>query len=237
VECSDGYRLVGDYLKRSKPRGQMPGVIFLHEDGRDRHEWHSQSIFTAARQCACLALDLRGYGENPGTVGNPAKTASAYTDADYRLMLDDVRDAVAYLAVKSEIAGGRLALVGSGMGANVALLAAGQPWAEAVQVVIAVSPEIEWKGLSVRDAAAKIPSSTRVYLAAAKDDPASWSACETLMGVLRGPKEFWKTDTGGRGLQIFQGHGFHQIPVWLASNLVQADATPARARPAPRPAR
>ena len=221
VECDDAYRMAADYTKRVRPRGPMPGVIFLHEDGRDRHSWHAQTVFTAARGLAALALDLRGYGENPGSVGNPEKTASAFTDADYRLMLGDVRNAVSFLAVKNEVDGGRLALVGSGMGANLALLAAGEPWAEAVQVVIAVSPALEWKGLRVGDAVAKIPKSTRIYLAAAKDDPEGWQACEAFMPLIRGPKEFVKFDTGGRGTALFHGRLFQQIPTWLASNLVQ----------------
>jgi len=240
VECSDGYRMTGDYVRRTRLRGALPGVIFLHEDGRDRHAWHAQVVFTAARQMVGLALDLRGYGENPGTVGNPGKTASAFTDADYRLMLEDVRDSVSFLAVKSEIEGGRLALVGADMGANLALLAAGSPWAEAVRVVVAVSPSLEWKGLSVQEAVARIPKSTHVYLAAAKDDPASWNACEVLMGLIKGPKDFYQADTGGHGVRVFQGRAFHMIPTWLAGNLVEPRAPEAapRGRRAPaRPAR
>jgi dienelactone hydrolase len=245
VECSDGYRMTGDLIKRGRLRGAAPGVIYLHEDGKDRHAWHAQSVFTAARQMISLALDLRGYGENPGAVGNPAKTASAFTDADYRLMLEDVRDAVAFLAIKPEVEGGKLAIVGADMGANLALLAAGAPWGEAVRVVVAISPSLDWKGLSVRDAIARIPKSTHVYLAAAKDDPASWEACQVIMGLLKGPKDFFQADTGGHGARVFQGRSFHQIPTWLASNLVEPAAPgagpkgpPARRLPQPaRPAR
>ena len=160
-------------------------------------------------------------------------------------MLEDVRDAVSFMAIKPEVEGGKLGIVGADMGANLALLAASAPWGEAIRVVVAVSPSLEWKGLSVRDAIARIPKSTHVYLAAAKDDPASWEACQVIMGLLKGPKDFFQADTGGHGSRVFQGHSFHQIPTWLSSNLVESRAPggppgspPVRRLPAPaRPAR
>lgn len=245
IECSDGYRLTANLVTRVHRHGTMPGVIFLHEDGKDRLSWHAQLVFAAGRQMAALAPDLRGYGENPGSVGNPSKTASDFKDSDYRLMVEDVRDMIAYLAIKPEVEGGKLGIVGADMGANLALLAAGSPWGEPVRTVIAISPSLEWKGLSVKDAAARIPKSTHVILVAAKDDPASWAACQEIMGLLKGRKDFFQVEAGGHGARILQGRAFHQIPTWLSTDLLEPRAPgagregpPVRRLPQPaRPAR
>jgi dienelactone hydrolase len=198
----------------------MPGVILLHELGADRHQWYPLTVMMAGRGMAVLAIDLRGHGENPDAKGNPPVRADALAPDDFSKMLSDVRNAVSYLAMKGEIDGGRIGIAGLSLGANLALLAASQSWAAAVQCVIAVSPGLDYDGIKTEDAAKNIPAGKHVYLAAARDDAYSFESATTLHALLAGPKEFMQIESGGHGAKLFSRGLVPQIPMWLATTLV-----------------
>lgn len=235
IECTDGYVLSADSLRRARLRGRVPGVVFLHDRGEERHQWYPLTIQTAGRGFFGLAPDLRGHGENPDHIGNPALKVADLTATDYALMPDDVRNVIGSLAVKNDVEGGRIALLGFGTGANLALMIAGESWAEAIRCVIAVSPRADDHGLRPEAAIRRIPASKAVYLAAAKDDPESYAACEAWLPLLRGPKDFHGAETGGRGKALLATGLFQKVPGWLFTALEPAPQTPDRpARPSAR---
>ena len=220
VECDDGYKLAGDWLRRARMPRKMPGVIFLHEAGKDRHAWYPITLQSAGRGMAVLALDLRGSGENPTATGNPTTKMADLTPEDYARMLGDVRNAVAYLAIRNEIDGSHLALVGSGVGANLALMAAGESWAAAVTCAIALSPSLDDHGLKPLEAVKRIPKSCAVYLAAAKDDPEGWAALDAFAPLLKNHPEEFRVDAGGRGTALFGRGLFQKLPGWLHQSVL-----------------
>lgn len=222
IECTDGYVLSADSLRRARLRGKVPGVIFLHDRNEERHQWYPLTIQSAGRGFSVLAPDLRGHGENPDHIGNPPLKAADLTASDYQTMLDDVRNAVSSLAIKNDVEGGRIALLGFGLGANLALMVAGESWAEAVRCVVAVSPRMDDRGLQPDAAIRRIPSSKSVYLAAAQDDPEAFAACEAWFPLLRGKKEFHRAETGGRGKPMLGTGLFQKIPGWLFQALEPA---------------
>ncbi len=234
IECTDGYVLSADSMRRARARGRMPGVIFLHDRLQDRHQWYPLTFQSAGRGFAVIAPDLRGHGENPDYVGNPSLKAADLTASDYQTMRDDVRNAISSLAIKTDVEGGRIALLGFGLGANLALLVAGEPWAEAVRCVIAVAPRLDDHGLRPDEAIARIPASKAVYLAAAADDPDAIAACEAWMPRLKGTKEFHRAAAGGRTKAILGSGLLQTIPGWLFKALEpepqQPGRTPARPR-------
>ena len=221
IACDDEYRLAADYLKRARVNHRMPGVIFLHDEARDRHAFYPLTIQTAGRGCAVLAPDLRWFGENPSQKGNPPVTAARLSASEWAAMLGDVRNAVSFLAIKNEVDGGRVALVGVGVGANLALMAAGEPWAAAVQCVIAVSPVLDAHGLAPLAAVGRIPKSKAVYLAARREDAASRAACDAFLPLLRGPHEFFESESGQTGPAMLGQGLFQKIPQWLHDAIVK----------------
>ena len=237
IECDDGYKLAADWLRRGRMTRKMPGIIFLHEGGRDRHAWYPMTIMTAGRGMAVLAVDLRGHGENPSAAGNAPVKAADLSASDYQAMLDDVRNAVSYLAIRSEVDGGRLAIVGSGLGANLALMAAGASWAEAVTCVIAVSPTLDDHGLAPLEAVKKIGKSKTVYLAAAQDDPPALAACDAFAPLLKHVKEYFRPETGGHGLALFGKGLFRKIPEWLHESVLAPSLAAQGVLPSGAPAR
>lgn len=221
IECDDGYFLTADYYKRDKYPRNMPGIIFIHSEGNERHEFYPLTYMTAGRSFASLAYDLRGHGETTGQKGNPPRTAKELTDADWAAMLVDLRNVVSHLAMKPEVNGGRLALVGSGVGANLAIRAAAEPWAAAIRCVIAISPGLDIHGIKALDAAVLIPANTRLYLSAGKADAGSFDAVNAVYAAAKCRKELYLIDSAARGSMLF-GHGlFGKVQEWLTSSLIE----------------
>jgi dienelactone hydrolase len=250
IECGDEYTLTADYHRREKFSRSMPGIIFIHAEKKERHEFYPLTFMTAGRGFASLAYDLRGHGENPRQKGNPPTTEKDLTDADWAMMLTDLRNVVSHLAMKQEVDGGRLALVGSGLGANLAIRAAAEPWAAAVRCVIAISPGLDIHGVKTEDAAALIPANKRLYLAAGKADAESFAAVNAIYAVAKGPKELYLVDSAERGNMLFGQGLFGRIQQWVADSLIEPGAKkpippesvrypkrpPARKAPPPQPA-
>lgn len=234
IECDDGYKLAGDSIRRGRMNRKMPGVVFLHQEDKNRKSWYPLTIQSAGRGMAVLALDLRGAGENPSAHGNPATKLADLSSTEYRTMVQDVRNAVSHLAIRNEVDGGRIALVGTGLGANLALLAAGESWAEAVTCVVAISPTLDHHGLAPLEAVKRIPKSKAVYLAAARDDAAGWTACEAFAPVCKGLKEHFRAETGGHGVALFGQGLFQKIPGWLHESVIKPSLA---AQDAAKPAR
>jgi pimeloyl-ACP methyl ester carboxylesterase len=227
IECDDGYKLAADYLKRLRFNARMAGVIFIHSEEAERHEFYPLTFMNAGRGFATLAPDLRGHGENPETKGNPPKTVRDLEPADWAMMLSDLHNVISHMAMKNEVDGGRLALVGSRLGANLAIRTAAEPWAASIMCVIAVSPGLDIHGVKTVDAAARIPAGCRVYLAAGMEDTESSTAANALYAAMKCPKELFMAEGNGRGAMLFGKGLLGKIQQWLTASLIEPGTKPA----------
>jgi len=231
IDCGDGYKLSGDFIKRRKVRNALPGVLFLHEAGKTRRSWYPMTVQEAGRGFVSLAVDLRGCGENPGQNGANNKTLDQLPEADRAKMLEDVRNALSYLATNPATDGENIGIIGSGLGANLALAAAAEPWGKNVKVVIAISPSLNDRGYRA-DEAAKNMGRTMVCLAAAQGNTTEYQAASSIYGILSGPKDFYQAEGSGSGVGLYgtkravAGKGdnkdtvfFSQIQLWLFRGL------------------
>ncbi|MEK7766826.1 MAG: hypothetical protein AAB368_11360, partial [bacterium] len=128
-------------------------------------------------------------------------------------------NAVSYLAIKGEVDGGRLAIVGAGFGGDLALAAAAEPWSEAVRCIVAVSPSLEDRGL---DAVAEVPrigKGRALFLAAGHGDAAGAAAVARLAKLHRGPQEVFLADGDQRGLDLLSSGLIRKIPEWVLNTI------------------
>jgi pimeloyl-ACP methyl ester carboxylesterase len=119
---------------------------------------------------AVITVDLRGHGESKTAVSTNGSTAeldaTRFQVADYQAMVVQDMEAVRSFLVEQNDAGNlnlnKLCVVGSGMGANVALLWAARDWAtpplavrkqgQDVKALVLLSPRWNYRGLILRDA-------------------------------------------------------------------------------------
>ena len=244
VECSDGYKLSGDSIKKGRRLQRiMPGIIFLHQAGKEKRVWYPLTVQMAGRGYPVLSLDLRGFGENPKLNGDKNKTFDKLPPADRGKMVDDIRNAVAYLSMQAGVDPDTIGLIGAGLGANLALIAAAEPWAGNVKCVVAISPTLDESGFKTEEAARKTGKKL-ICLAASRGDAASYDAIIKLNSILAGPKELFEGEGSNTGMTMMgatrtgTGSGtqplvlFSCIPQWLYTGLHSGNPAlpPARKR-------
>ncbi|OGX89082.1 hypothetical protein BEN47_08115 [Hymenobacter lapidarius] len=115
--------------------GPFPAVVLVSDLGAqdrdgtvgDYHLMGSLADYLTRRGIAVLRYDDRGVGQSEGS------TAATTTQA----LVSDVQSAINFLRARMEISISRIGVIGHGEGANVALLAAGQPLPPAFVVALA----------------------------------------------------------------------------------------------------
>jgi len=234
VACSDGYRLSGDAIRRRRlPMNQMPAILFLHEAGKDRRSWYPLTIQMAGRNYISLAVDLRGCGENPKLNDPNGKSLDKLPDSDVRKMLDDVRNALSFLSMSPGVDPDRIGVIGSGLGASLALAAAAEPWGKNIQVVIALSPRLDDHGYKAAEAAKNL-GKTLVCLAASRGDATAFQESSAIYAAAAGPKEFFDAEGNATGVGLFGARSavpakgdetnpvfFALIPQWFYQGLIK----------------
>ena len=126
-------------LPRAVP-APIPAVLLLHGFGEDRSVWQAFKGQLLANGFAVMSLDLRGHGEST------TKNQKAFTiGPDARTSPDefphDIDPALDWLKAQSRLDSRRIVIIGSDIGANLALFASGK-FSE-VRTIVAVNPNLK----------------------------------------------------------------------------------------------
>ncbi|MBN2469969.1 MAG: alpha/beta fold hydrolase [Anaerolineae bacterium] len=199
----DGLRLQGMLFRAE--RDPAPAALLLHQvDGR-REDW--LPLVTPLQQAGftVLAVDLRGYGRT-GSVAN-------WTTAR-----QDVLDLLEYVRGLEGVDGGRIAVIGAGVGGNLALTTCVVN--TYCGAVVMLSPGLDYEGVITEGAAAQLGERPLLLIAAEGDTYAARSA-RTLDELALGPHELVLFSGGARGTGLFSVQpGLPQtILAWLEANL------------------
>jgi len=117
----------------------IPAVMLLHGYGEDRTVWNSFKAELLKRGYAVMTVDLRGHGES--TIQNYRQiTASREWRTSPQEFPLDVDAALTWLKTQTRINSTRIAMIGSDIGASLALLSSGKY--REVRTVVAVNPNL-----------------------------------------------------------------------------------------------
>lgn len=117
----------------------IPAVLLLHGFGEDLSVWNDFKTELLGKGFAVLTVDLRGHGESK-TKNNQAITANKdWRTSPHEFPLD-LEATLVWLKTQTRINSARIAVIGSDVGANLALIASGR--FREVKTVIAVSPNL-----------------------------------------------------------------------------------------------
>ncbi len=115
----------------------LPVVILLHDLGGSKSDWLNNTDTCMAllkRGYAVLAIDMRGHGDTP-----IPDDRQYLEEIDVELSYRDVEAALVWLPSQSEIDVSRIAVVGSGLGGNVAYVSSGL-FPELIKTSVSLSP-------------------------------------------------------------------------------------------------
>lgn len=166
IETADGVSLIGDWYEG--PAG-APVALLLHMMPADRTSWRNFSGFLLAADWSALAIDLRGHGESTVSSGGPLDYRS-FTDEDHQASMGDLEAAIRWLEARG-VAKTRIALVGASIGANLSIAYASEH--VAIPAVAALSPGLDYRGITTDDKVARFRVGQSLLLAASAADERS----------------------------------------------------------------
>jgi esterase/lipase len=185
LHTSDGLKLSANYYEGSK---HAATIILLHSLRRSKDDYKTLAEALYERGFGVIALDFRGHGESEGNW-------NSFLPQDYNNMVFDVLAAREYLKQR-QANYKKLAIIGSSIGANVALrFAATQP---DVKTVILLSCGIEYHGISAIQFIGDY-GSRPLLIATSEDDQYSAESSEKLSKQATGVVELIKFHSAGHG--------------------------------------
>jgi pimeloyl-ACP methyl ester carboxylesterase len=118
----------------------VPAVLLLHGFGEDRSVWKDFAQQLLNRGWAVMALDLRGHGESKSRNQRPIQASLEWRKDPHEFPVD-LGPALDWLKAQPRINTRKIVVIGSDVGANLALFASGR-YSE-VRTVVAIKPNLD----------------------------------------------------------------------------------------------
>lgn len=224
-EAKDGFNIVGqvNIPKGASARSKVPLVIFAHSLGRSKLDWQGFPIALSSIGVATLSIDLRGHGQSILDKKGRKRYWQNFQNIQFKKYPDDLLFGITYIKDSyPEIDTNRIAIIGSGIGANAAVIAAGKS-NKNIKTLVLLSPTLTYKGLDIR-----IPvvgyGANPVLIVAGKNNIYSYKDSQELIKYAQGVKvlEAYPLGSDGMDLLKFQPAGKTAIINWLKKYLVAA---------------
>jgi predicted esterase len=201
-----------------------PLVILLHGLGEDADTWAYLGPVLLKNGYAVLALDLRGHGQSLNQLQGAPTSWRWMEDTAWQKLPADVllwvRQWPELLKTQHpEVAQGRSPiLMGAGLGANVALIAAGNRGkvkANSIAGVVALSPTLNAKGL--QPALALLNVGVPTLFVASQSEPHVLESTEKLYALAQGKKQLQVYKAIGSGSAMLELYPplAEQLVAWL----------------------
>ena len=193
-ETTDGFEISGDIEFPEYSSRPRPAVIFIHQGGSDKTEWMQTDLYKCVvdKGMVAFSYDVRGHGQSEGRFNR-----ELFDDPDRAPK--DLKAALHFLASQDNIDTNRIGIVGSSIGANLAMVGVSHPEFN-VQTAVAISGKTSaW--LNLAGTAEPLEQPKSVYLIAGEDE----------QGGKRGEwaKEMYDMASDPKKLEIVSGSGAH----------------------------
>lgn len=200
------------------PANEAPscGVVLVHDKGARAAQWEGFARRLQQSGIASIAFDLRGHGESTAPEGQPS-SFEEFTTHDWLQTLLDIeaaRNALPANGIDPE----NLALLGAGMGANLATQYAAQD--PSIQALVLISPGLEYDGVRIREAFEAYTQRPSMLIATKGDTYAAASA-QTLKKSASTFCELREYPGGAHGMDVMESlvSARETVVFWLESIL------------------
>jgi pimeloyl-ACP methyl ester carboxylesterase len=199
IEASDGLMLVGDFYTGSLEDDELvPAILLLHMLSSNRTAWEPiLPVLVGEYQFAVLNIDMRGHGETGGA-------------QEWTLAEADVETLIDWLRQQDGIDPDAISIVGASIGSNLAI----HGWSndENIATVVALSPGLDYRGVTTTDAVESQPDRP-IMLVASRNDFPSATAINNLYALTSGYAAVRMYDGNLHGTNLFRDE---DISVYLA---------------------
>lgn len=211
---ADDVTIVGEYYA-GPPGG--PAAILVHMMPATKESWREFVPKLVARGFSVLAIDLRGHG---GSVVGPkgALDYRTFTDAEHQASIRDVEASVQWLMETHGVSESRIALVGASIGANLAIGYGAVH--DATPAVVALSPGLEYRGVTTSEKVAAFGRNTALLLIASDNDGYSFMTDKHLAS-LAPSAELRELHGAGHGTAMFDADPalMDNLAAWIAAKV------------------
>ena len=193
-------------------------LVLVHDAGADRTSWEPFVPLFRTRGWGVLTFDLRGHGES---VRQDMRTdLLTPQDADLTSPFsypNDVKAAIAFAARQAKADPAKVAIIGAGLGADLAYAAAGRGWGNGSTVCVSLD---EARGRVLAGAGAFAPRS--IYLLYGAEDPVSAHSVHAFTAAAGHPAETRVYEqTASTGIALYT----EQQPEILARSIAWIERT------------
>ena len=166
LTTKDGVMLKASFYPGAADEKTVP-LILLHDYKGDRTDLEELAAYLHKLGHAVIVPDLRGHGDSTRVVGSPIELVATRMKVGHygRMVTEDLEAVKRYLMGlnnKSQLNIQKLGVVGFGMGASLGIAWAAHDWSwpefaqlkqgRDVKSLVLVSPEMNLRGLKIRDA-------------------------------------------------------------------------------------
>lgn len=188
----DRIEIVGDFY--ASPGDRF--AILLHMMPATKESWRAFADELVEKGYSCLAIDMRGHGESNMSGSLHYRT---FSDTQHQAKMLDVRAAFAWLAGKGADATNTI-MVGASIGANLAINFAVE---QGIPLAIALSPGLNYHGVTTTAAVRALKQGQEVLLVASDDDPESAEGCAILHSMNPTRAQLMLRSGVGHGTRMF----------------------------------
>jgi pimeloyl-ACP methyl ester carboxylesterase len=209
IEASDGLMLVGDFYAASTEDDEpVPAILLLHMLSSNRTAWEPVlPVLVAEYQFAVLNIDMRGHGETGGS-------------QEWTLAEADVQTLIDWLREQDGIDPDAVSIVGASIGSNLAI----RGWSndENVATAVALSPGLDYRGVTTANAV-EIQPNRPIMLVASRNDFPSATAINDLYDLTSGYAAVRMYDGNLHGTNLFRDEAItnylaYAIAEWVDEN-------------------
>ncbi|MDD5251876.1 MAG: alpha/beta fold hydrolase [Patescibacteria group bacterium] len=173
-KTEDGVTIAANFCRG---RGTGPVALLLHMMPATKESWLIFSPRLVRLGFTVLAIDLRGHGgSSQGPDGH--LDYKLFEDEDHQKKILDVEAAVKYLTDTLGERGRRPVIVGASIGANLAIAFAGDH--PEIPAVAALSPGLDYRGITTPDKVKRLKDNQALFLAASEEDELSFKTNREL---------------------------------------------------------
>ncbi|MFO7973763.1 MAG: alpha/beta fold hydrolase [Candidatus Hydrogenedentota bacterium] len=175
------------------------GVVLVHDKGANAAQWEDFARRLQQSGITAIAFDMRGHGDSTSPESQPS-SFEEFTTRDWLQAILDIQAARNALPAHG-VDPDNLAIVGAGMGANLATQYAAQD--ESIQALVLVSPGLEYDGVRIREAFETYTHRPSLLIATKGDTYAAASA-QTLKKSASTFCELREYRGGAHGMDVIQ---------------------------------
>lgn len=202
IHAGDDTRISANYF----PADSDKGILLIHSLGSSKASWKQLVPELTSRNYNVLSIDMRGHG---------------FSDYDWRSFDSDdfnkaVLDVEAGISFLEDNGVDDIAVIGSSIGANIALKHASQN--PEIKSLILLSPSLNYRG--VKTASNMEKYSNPVLIIVGKEDIQSYEGSKKLHNISSGKKDLIITNSSTHGTLLLQNEEVKlSILRWLGNTI------------------